>query len=91
MRVLLDRGADATAKNEHDLTPSDLALVLGQVEVTNVYLEHGMEGFSRDIEWTPLHRAFFEGNIEAIHVLIDSGADLTAQTDYGLMGSLHYL
>ena len=83
VRVLLDRGADATAKDELGATPPYLAHLLGQVEVTNVYLELGVR-LVGDTEWTPLSRALFEGNIEAIRVLIEPGADLTAQSDDGV-------
>jgi len=81
VRVLLNRGTDTAAKDEQNITPADLAFLLGQVEVINVFLEFGVTGAMGASRWTPLNRALFEGNIEAIRVLIDHGADSTAPAD----------
>jgi ankyrin repeat protein len=81
VRVLLDRGTDTAAKDEENITPADLAFLLGQVEVVNVFLELGVSGAIRTSQWTPLQRALFEGNIEAIRVLIERGAVSTAPAD----------
>jgi ankyrin repeat protein len=67
--------------DEQDVSPFVLAILSGQAEVTNVLLEHGVAWIVNDVKWTPSHRALFEGNIEAIRILIERGADLTGHTD----------
>ncbi len=79
VRVLLDRGTDPEAEDEQHASPADLAVLLGHVEVINAFLEFDVTGMMGASRWTPLNRALFEGNIEAIRVLIERGADLTAQ------------
>ena len=73
VRVLLERGADASAEDEQEISPPMLAVRGGHVEVTKTFLE-----FTENvINWPPLHRALFEGNIDVTRTLLEHGTDST--------------
>ena len=81
-RVLLDRGADLTARDERGLTPFHLAIQNGHAKVVRFLLERGADV-------TPqvnggLHLALRSGQVEVAVMLIEHGADLDAKSKSGL-------
>ena len=88
-RSLLAHGADATAQTKDGSTP--LHLFLGSpftpasVEIVRLLLEHGPDAATiRTNEGsTPLHLASKQGKVNVIPLLLEYGADVTAQTDDG--------
>ena len=82
--LLLRAGVNAHAKAEKEVTPLQLASMLGHVEVMKVIIEQGNvdpnERNSNQI--TPLHIAAVNGQLQAVKVLLEHGADPQA-TDNG--------
>ena len=83
-RVLIERGADLTARDCDGKTPLLLALNAGAEDVARLLTEHGADVTARcDGRWTPLHYASCGGHVDVARMLIERGADLTAETDFG--------
>ena len=96
--MLLDRGASAAFKTKSDYPqyPNYLSLrvacVAGHAAVVKVLLESpegkkSLDGFSN--EYTPLHDACKQGNVEIAHLLLSYGANPNARSG-GLWTPLHY-
>ena len=94
VRMLIDRGADVTAKNKDRNTPLHLVLTpssrkwsqimtRGEVEVVRMLTNHGADltAQNKDGE-TPLHLASRQREVAAACMLIDRGADITAQNKH---------
>ena len=84
-RMLIEYGADLTAKDKTGMTPLHLASYRGHVDVTRMLIELGVDLTAQNNEGeTPLHLASQEGGVvEVAHMLIERGADLTAQDSEG--------
>ena len=74
VRKLLDQGADANARDQHQITPLYSAK---NEAIAKLLLDQGADVNARD-QWqhTPLHRTENEANVK---VLLDHGADVNAR------------
>ena len=90
-RMLIERGADLSAKNKDGETPLHRASQAGQVEIARMLIEHGAGPSVKNKDGdTPLHRAsagsFISdkaGNVKIARMLIERGANLLAQNKDG--------
>ena len=82
--MLIERGADLTAKDEDGSTPLHLASApqkvsyfpQEQVELVHVLLDHGADVNSRSNDGsTPFCLASRHGHTEIVQVLVEHGAD----------------
>jgi ankyrin repeat protein len=82
IRVLLEHGADAEARNKDNRTPLLWASRLRHVELAQVLLEHGADTEARDGDnCTPLLCASRDGQVELARVLLKHGADTEARDE----------
>lgn len=83
--LLLRAGVNVHAKAEKEVTPLQLASMLGRVEVVKVIIEQGNvdpnERNSNQI--TPLHIAALNGQLQVVKVLLEHGADPRATDNSG--------
>jgi ankyrin repeat protein len=83
-RILLERRADANARDKDGWTPLHRASFRGDADLVRVLVEGGADVTIQDERgWTPLHRASYEGKTEASRVLLERGAFATAQDKFG--------
>ena len=83
-RMLIERGADLSAKNKDGETPLHLASQAGQVEVACMLIERGADPSARNNDGeTPLHLASRSRQVEIARMLIERGADLSVQNKDG--------
>jgi ankyrin repeat protein len=82
---LLQHDANPNAKNIFDWTPLHYAMLFeDSIESAKHLIDYNANINSLDDEgFTPLHLAAKHNNIDAIKLLISSGADLTIQNKYG--------
>jgi outer membrane protein assembly factor BamB len=75
-KALLDKGADANAKNEIGITALWVAAGKGKPELVKLLLAAGADANARDGIWyeTPLSMAVAEGNAEVVTALLRAGA-----------------
>ena len=74
--LLLSRGADPGAADQHGVTPLHLA---ASAAVAQALLAAGADVHARDEALlTPLHDAILEDRREVVELLLDAGADLLA-------------
>ncbi|RYP73942.1 hypothetical protein DL769_004113 [Monosporascus sp. CRB-8-3] len=79
-RLLLDKGADITAKDNDGWTPLHYAARYGHEAVTRLLLDKGADITAKDNNgWTPLHCAARYGHKAVTWLLLDKGADITAK------------
>jgi ankyrin repeat protein len=84
VRSLLDRGANANARNESQRTVLMLAALKGKPEVVELLVEKGAGVNERDSErMTPLMWAAFGGSRASVDILIKHGADTKARDSRG--------
>ncbi|KAF8471608.1 hypothetical protein DFH94DRAFT_655887 [Russula ochroleuca] len=98
VHLLIERGADVAAQNEHGETSLHLALTVtsfrmalkpGQVEVARMLIERGADVVAQNKDGdAPLHLASRNGQVEVACMLIERGADVAAQNKDGFT-SLH--
>jgi ankyrin repeat protein len=85
--VLLNHGAQATAKNIFHETPLHLAALRGHQRVLQVLLQHasGMILNERDVMgWTVIHRVIVSGNDDLVKYLVGRGdVDLKKKDRHG--------
>jgi ankyrin repeat protein len=80
IRILLDQGADPTAKANDGRTPFHIASSRGHVEVIRILLEQGADPTAKANDGqTPFHIASSSGHVEVIRILLDQGADPAGQ------------
>ncbi len=90
VKLLLDKGADLTAKDSDGCTALHLATDTGCVEVVKLLLDKGAGVTAKDrYGCTALHFASKKGGVEVVKLLLDKGADLTAKDWYGCT-ALHF-
>jgi ankyrin repeat protein len=93
VHLLIERGADVAAQNEHGETSLHLALTVtsfrmalkpGQVEVARMLIERGADVVAQNKDGdAPLHLASRNGQVEVACMLIERGADVAAQNKRG--------
>ena len=83
-RILIEHGADMTAKDNGEMTPLHVASRNGHMELARLLVEHGADVAARDQDRrTPLFWASIEGYLEITRFLIEHRADPTVQDDIG--------
>ncbi|XP_035826279.1 transient receptor potential cation channel subfamily A member 1 homolog [Aplysia californica] len=83
-KVLLDLGADVSARNYNQWTPLDLAASKGWTKTCTVLLEEDAPVDPTDKnKTTPLHLAAGFGHSSVVELLLDWDADVTLQDDEG--------
>ena len=83
-QLLVEHGADSTARNWNGTCPLHLASHNGHMEVVQFLVEHGADPTAQDKDgWTPLHAASYNGHMEVVQFLVEHGADPTAQDKDG--------
>ncbi|KAG0130927.1 ankyrin repeat-containing domain protein [Tuber indicum] len=88
VQLLLNRGARVDLRGYYDMTVLHLAAAGGSWGVLKLLLANGADRFveERDMEGeTPLHRAVRHGFRDMVHLLLDRGADVSAQNYIGVM------
>ena len=90
VRVLLEVGADARARDKDVRSPLHEASYSGHVEVARVLLEGGADASAKDLSGeSPLHQALSQGHVEVVRVLLERGANARAKNKDGL-SPLHW-
>ena len=80
VRLLIEKGADATAEDKDKKTPLHFAAANGHLEVVRLLIEKGADATAEDEDKkTPMHLAAFNGHVEVVRLLIEKGADATAE------------
>ena len=75
--LLLDQGADLSAKDESDNTPLHLASIFSHNEIIERLIQHKADvNVLNSQGQTPLHLASIYGNAESIESLLANGADV---------------
>ena len=84
-RLLIDKGAQVTAKDKNGNTPLHCAAYQGHVEIVRLLCDHGADVEARDIRGlTPLHYAACYAHISIVKELIEErNAEINARTDDG--------
>jgi len=78
IRVLLEHGADVSAKKMSLETPLHEAMRTGEREMVSLLLKHGADVTSRQWRYrTPLHIAAFNGHPLAVELLLEQGSKLS--------------
>ena len=83
-RMLVERGADVSARDKDERTPLHSASSRGHVDVARMLVEHGAD-VSAQAKYgrTPLHWALSRGHMDVARMLVERGADVSAQDKYG--------
>lgn len=65
----------------HNIAPTtQLTVCSSDLDMTNLLLSHGADVNRRDVtDWTPLHWAAHNGEVETIHRLLEVGAEINAR------------
>ena len=88
-RLLIEQGANATAKGKDGITPLHLATREQRIDLVRLLAEHGADISVEDNDGrTPLHFAVREGNVDLARLLVEHGADVTAK-DNAKLTPLH--
>lgn len=77
MRLLIERGADLDAVNDHGHSAISLASNGERFDVVKMLLDAGANPVP--LKWTPLMRAVALGTVAEVQSRIESGADLTVR------------
>jgi len=84
VEVLLDHGADASAKDAYGYTALHRSALMGHKEVVVLLLENGADVSAIDGSgMTALHRSSRWGREEVVHMLLDHGADMSVKDNFG--------
>jgi len=83
VKLLLDSGADIDCTTDDGWTPLVEAVLHGP-ELTRLLLSRGANPNIASVHgYTALHRAAGHGNVEVVQLLLDAGADTSAQDEAG--------
>jgi ankyrin repeat protein len=83
-RILVEQGADETARDNNGKTPLLLASRKGHVELARFLVEYGADPIARDNDGkTPLHEASIHGHVELARFLVEYGVDAIVRDDNG--------
>ena len=82
VRFLLEHGAYVTARNCLNQTPLNLASERGRVVVVDLFIENGADESVREMD-SPLLLAIRFRQVEVARSLIEHGADVTLEADFG--------
>jgi len=83
-QMLVERGADVSAQDEHGWTPLHWALYSGHVDVARLLVERGADVSAQAKDgWTPLHLALYYNHVDVARLLVERGADVSAQDKDG--------
>jgi ankyrin repeat protein len=82
--LLLDRGANPSAKNENGYTAIHLATWYSKLDVIRLLLDRGVPIEEPDGNgYTPLHRAADDAKVEVVQFLLERGANPNARDESG--------
>ena len=85
VKDLLEKGADANAKNHEGTTALMVAAYKGSREIIAVLTERGADVNARDNEGSrALMAASLGGNLSGVEALLEKGADINAQDNSGV-------
>ena len=83
-RMLIEHGADVSARNKNGQTPLHLASRNGEAKVARMLIERGAGVAAQNKRGeTPLHVASKTGQAEAARILVERGADMATQNKRG--------
>ena len=84
-RILIDKGAEVTAKDSRGWTPLHYAAVYGHIEIVRLLCDRGADVEACNIYgWRPLHRAAMNGCISVMKELIEErNAEINARDNDG--------
>ncbi len=81
--LVLDSGADITARDEEGGTPLHLAARRASAETVNALIDRGADpNVGSEGGWTPLQQAARWGSAETVNALIDRGVDPNVGSDW---------
>ncbi|XP_071636387.1 uncharacterized protein [Temnothorax longispinosus] len=85
VKVLLDNKANINVKNNDDRTPDELAVARGHLQVVKLLMQYKKIDIvsKRNDDYTILHIASEESNLEMIKYLVDKGSDVNATNIFG--------
>jgi ankyrin repeat protein len=84
-RILIEHGADVSARNKYGDSPLHMASGRKNAEVARMLIEHGADASARNgMGDTPLHKALYSAKVDVSRMLIERGTDVNAQNDNGL-------
>jgi ankyrin repeat protein len=90
VKLLLQRGAKASAQQRNGETPLHFAAVNGREQIVRALLKHGAEPNAKDARSeTPLHRAVRPGNTEVVRLLLEAGATVECRDRFQRRTPLH--
>jgi len=82
VELLLDRGANVEANNNHGMTPLHVTARDNCLDVAELLLDRGANLEARNDDGnTPLHMACVKGSLELVRLLLDRGADLESRNN----------
>jgi uncharacterized protein len=83
VRSLVGIGAEVDALCHAGESPLSLAASIGRAEMVQALLDGGAR-IVVDGQWQPtLHRAVRNGNVDVVRLLLDAGANVNEQADFG--------
>ena len=83
-RMLMEFGADLSARDMDSWTPLHSASSMGHVNVVRILMESNADASAQDLDnWTPLLWASSMGHVDVARMLLEFGADVSAQTQDG--------
>ena len=83
-RMLMEFGADLSARDMDGWTPLHSASSMGHVNVVRILIESNADVSAQDMDgWTPLLWASSMGHVDVARMLLEFDADVSAQTQDG--------
>jgi ankyrin repeat protein len=85
IRLLVARGLDVNARDDHQDTPLCDIAWLDKPEAVAALIEAGADVNARGInKWTPLHHAVYHHRVDIVRLLLAAGADPTVPEKDGV-------
>ncbi len=88
-RLLIEKGADLNARDNHQQTPLHWAAKKGHTDTVRLLIENGVDLDAKDnYQWTPLHLAAMKGHTDIARLLIEKlieqgkAAEVNAKDNY---------